>query len=321
MLAAYREKYCLPGGLRVVDSPVPQPKDDEVLVRVYATTVNRTDYALLTGKPLVMHLFAGFLRPKLPVPGTDFAGVIERVGTQVSRFKVGDRVFGFRDMGLGSQAQYMTIAANQPMAIIPEGISFDQAAASLEGAHYAYNFINKLDAKPGQKVLINGATGAIGSAAVQLAKHLGLIVTAVGNTPNLALLKSLGADKVIDHLQEDFTQGDEQYDFVFDAVGKSTFGRCKTVLAPQGVYLSSELGPWGQNLILPLLTALKGGKRVVFPVPGNIPRSITFISELLEKGKFNPVIDRKYPLQQISEAYTYVNSGQKTGNVVLDLGD
>lgn len=321
MLAAYREKYCLPEGLRIVDLPTPQPKENEVLVRVYATTVNRTDYAVLTAKPFIMRFFTGLLRPENPIPGTDFAGVVESVGKQVSRFAVGDRVFGFRDMGLGSQAQYMTIAADQAVGTIPEGISFDQAVASLEGAHYAHNFINKLDAKSGQKVLINGATGAIGSAAVQLAKHMGLLVTAVGNTQNLALLKSLGADKVIDYLQEDFTQDDEQYDFIFDAVGKSTFGQCKSVLAPQGIYLSSELGPWGQNVLLPWFTPFGGGQRVIFPVPKDIHRSVAFMRELLEQGKFNPVIDRKYPLQQIAEAYTYVNSGQKTGNVVLSLGE
>ena len=192
---------------------------------------------------------------------------------------------------------------------------------SPEGAHYAYNFITKVKFQPGQKVLVNGATGAIGSAAVQLLKHFGINITAVCNTENIALVKSLGADRVIDYTKEDFTKDEQQYHFVFDAVGKSSFGKCKPLLLPGGIYVSSELGPGLENLYLPLITAIRGGKKVIFPFPVNVKRSILLINNLLEQGKFKPVIDRKYPLEKITEAYNFVVTGQKTGNVVITLED
>ncbi|HKO79165.1 MAG TPA: NAD(P)-dependent alcohol dehydrogenase, partial [Chitinophagaceae bacterium] len=197
----------------------------------------------------------------------------------------------------------------------------EQAAASPEGAHYAYNCITKIKVEAGQKVLVNGASGAIGSSAVQLLKHFGIDVTAVCNTKNLALVKSLGADRVIDYTKEDFTRDDQKFHFILDTVGKSTFGKCKPLLLPGGVYISSELGPRWENIYLPIITAITGGKKVIFPVPVNIKRSIALIKNLLEQGKFKPVIDRKYPLEKIAEAYNFVVTGQKTGNVVISLED
>lgn len=319
MKAAYRKKYCGPEGLKVAEIEKPAPRKNEILVRVHATTVNRTDCAVLTGKPFIMRFFVGLMRPKSPVPGTDFAGVVEAVGSSVTRFKTGDRVLGFNDQGLASQAEYMAIAEAAALAKIPEGIDFDRAAASLEAAHYAFNFLNKVKLSPGQQVLVNGATGGIGSALVQFLVHQGMVVTAVANNKNLDLVKKLGAVRVIDYQNEDFTRLGEKFDLVFDAVGKSTFGKCKPLLKDGGIYISSELGPGGQNIFLPMVTGLFGGKKVKFPLPTDIPRSIRFISDLLVSGAFKPVIDRTYPLEKVAEAYTYVMTGEKTGNVILSV--
>ena len=321
MKAAVRTQYGPPELLRVKEVEIPVPKDDEVLVRVHAATVNRTDCGILWARPWIIRFFTGLRKPRLASTGTDFAGVVEAVGKKVTNFSVGNRVWGFADNGLGSHAQYITIQAEGNILTIPEGITFEQAAASPEGAHYAYNFINKIRVKSGDDVLVNGASGAIGSACVQLLRHFGANVTAVCNTPNLDLVRSLGADRVIDYLREDFTKENRQYDFVMDAVGKSTFGKCKPILRPGGIYQSSELGPGGQNIYLPLITKLRGGKRVIFPIPSDVKASLVLIRKLLETGEFRPVIDRTYPLEEIAEAYRYVDSGKKTGNVVLVMGD
>ena len=317
MKAAYRDLYCSAQDLTIKDLTAPTPTANELLIKVKSCTVNRTDIAVLTGKPAIMKLFTGFPKPKLKITGTDFAGVVEAVGDQVTSFKPGDSVWGFNDIGLGTHAQYITLKADQPVMHIPQQFTFDQAAACAEGAHYAYNFISKVQMIPGMKVMLNGASGGIGSAALQFLKFFQTQVTAVCGTKNLNLIKSLGADRVIDFENEDFTRDVEKYDFVFDAVGKSTFGKCKKLLKPNGVYISSELGPGGQNPLLAMLTSITGGKKVIFPVPFNIKRSMTFVIELAEKGKFKPLIEKTYPLHEISEAFQYVASGQKTGNVII----
>jgi len=319
MKAVTRVKYGSPDVLTVKEVKKPSPRDNELLIRVYATTVNRTDCGILTGKPYLIRAFTGLTRPKDLVPGTDFAGQIEAIGKDVTSFKIGDRVFGLHDEGLQSQAEYMTFREDKGITLIPDGITYDEAVASAEGAHYAYNFVNKVTLNKGDKVLVNGATGAIGSAAVQLLKHFGIWVTAVGNTKNMELIKSMGADKTYDYLKEDFSLDEERYDFVFDAVGKSSFPACKHLLKPKGIYISSELGPNSQNLYLPLITWFGGNKRVIFPIPTNCKRSILFMAKLLESGEFKPVIDRTYPIEEVSEAYEFVASGQKTGNVILSM--
>lgn len=316
MKAAIRTQYGSPDVLKVEETHQPVPLENELLVKVYAATVNRTDCGILTGKPAIIRLFTGLLEPSDATTGTDFAGLVVAVGSQVTAYKAGDRIWGFNDRGLRSHAEYMTVSENEAIEIIPEGITYEQAAASIEGAHYAYNFIKRV---PGgnRKVMLNGATGAIGSAALQMLKYYGAKVTAVGNTPNLDLLKSLGADRVIDYTVEDFTQDSEEYDLVFDAVGKSSFGKCQHLLKPGGVYISSELGPNAENPFLAVWTPVRGGKQVRFPLPTDRGGSITFIRKLLEEGKFRPVIDRWYPLEDIAEAYRYVLTGQKTGNVIV----
>jgi len=320
MKAIVYTKYGSPDVLQLKEVAKPTPKDNEVLVKIYATTVNRTDCATIRAKPFFARLLTGIFKPKKQIPGTEFAGNIEAVGKNVRFLKVGDKVFGFDDQGSGSHAQYMTISEDKALTTIPRNITYEQAAASTEGAHYAYNFIKKVNLKSGQKVLVNGATGAIGSAAVQFLKYFGVNVTAVCNTKNIELVKSLGANKVIDYTKEDFTKDDQNYSFIFDTVGKSSFAKCKPLLQPGGVYISSELGYMAQNLFLALITPIIGNKKVIFPIPTDCRGSILFIKKLIEKGKFKAVIDRKYPLEQIVEAYRYVEKGQKIGNVVITVG-
>jgi NADPH:quinone reductase-like Zn-dependent oxidoreductase len=317
MKAAISTNYGPPSVLQVTQVAKAAYKDTEVLVRVYATTVNRTDTATLRANPFIMRFFTGLFRPTSPILGTDFAGKIVGIGKSVTGFKVGDKVFGFHDEGLASHAEYMAIGKDKAFMRMPKNISYQQAAASLEGAHYAYNFITKVKLKRGQKVLVNGATGAIGSAAVQFLTYFGLTVTATCNTKNIALVKSLGATRVIDYTKEDFTTYSEKYPFIFDAVGKSTFGKCKPILEDDGIYISSELGPNCENPFLALLTPVLGGKKVIFPIPVKIMRSLTFISKLIEEKRFKAVIDRTYPLEKIADAYAYVETGQKVGNVVI----
>ena len=324
MKASVYEKYGPPSVLSLKEIERPVPKSKEILIKVHAATVNRSDCAMLTAKPFIMRGFTGLFGPKKPVLGTDFAGEVVEIGAEVQQFKVGDKVFGFDDQGVQSHAQFMAIREDKGMDVMPEKISFEEAAASIEGFHYAYNFVNKVDLKPGEKVMLNGATGAIGSAALQILKYYGARVTATCNTKNLELIKSLGADRVIDYLKEDFTQDQEQYEYVFDTVGKSTFAKCKPLLKDKGIYISSELGPLAQNLPLtiftPLLSKFPGqsnNKIVRFPYPPNIKRSVLLVKKLIEENKFKPVIDRRYKLENIADAFTYVLSGQKTGNVVI----
>ncbi|MCZ6595788.1 MAG: NAD(P)-dependent alcohol dehydrogenase [Bacteroidetes bacterium] len=319
MRASQHKKYGAPSVLNIEEVEKPAPKDHEVLIRVVAATVNRTDCGMLRAKPFIIRFFTGLLKPKDLILGTDFAGIIEAVGKDVRSFKVGDKVFGFNDSGAGSHAQYMTLSKDKALTIIPNNITYEQAAASIEGAHYAYNMINKVALKSGQKVLVNGATGAIGSAAVQLLTYYGAYVTAVCNAKNADLVRSLGANEVIDYTTEDFTRSNEKYNFVFDTVGKSTFGKCKPLLESQGVYISSELGPNSQNLFLAIITPLFGKKKVKFPLPRDPKRSVLLIKKLMEEGKFRAVIDRKYPLEEVTEAFRYVEKGQKIGNVILNL--
>jgi len=318
MKAVINTKYGPPEVLQLKEIEKPTPKGDEVLIKINATTVNRTDCATLRAEPFFARFFTGIFKPKNPILGTEFAGIIEAVGKNVSSYQVGDRVFGFDDKGSGSHAQYKTISKDKALTKMPN-ITYEQAAASTEGAYYAYNFINKVNLESGQKVLVNGATGGIGSAVVQFLKYFGVYVTAVCNTKDFELVKSLGAEKTIDYTKEDFTKDDQKYNYVFDAVGKSSFAKCKPLLQPGGVYMSSELGFMAQNIFFALITPIIGNKKVIFPLPTDCKGSILFVKKLIEKGKFKTVIDRKYPLEQIVEAYRYVEKGQKVGNVVITV--
>ena len=319
MKAIVCKKYGPPEVLQLRDVAKPVPRDNEVLIKIHATTVNRTDCATRKAKPFFARLITGLIRPKKTILGTEFAGEIEAVGKDVTSFKVGDKVFGFSGNDFGAHAEYMTMPEDGFLTTMPENMTYEEAAPSTEGAYYAHSFIRIANIQSGQRILINGATGAIGSAAVQLIKYFGAEVTAVCNTKNVALMKSLGADKVLDYTKEDFTKEDQRYDAVFDAVGKSSFGRCKPLLKPGGIYVSSELGYMAQNIILALVTPIIGNKKVMFPIPKHSDENIVLFKELIEAGKYKGVIDRCYPLEEIVEAYKYVETGQKTGNVVITV--
>lgn len=305
--------------LREVEKPV--PKEREVLIKIHAATVNRTDCGFRSAEYFIVRFWSGLFTPNNKILGCEFAGVIESVGSAVTSFKPGDNVFGFNDTTFGAHAEYMVVAEDAALATMPQNFSFEQAAALTEGIHYALCDLRAAKIARGQSYLINGATGAIGSAAVQLAKYFGAEVTAVCATNHVELVKSLGADVVIDYTQQDFTKINKQFDTVFDAVGKSSFGKCKPLLKKQGVYMSTELGYMSQNPFLALITPLLGGKKVLFPIPTISKADVNFFKELAEKDAFKPVIDRRYPLDQIVEAYRYVETGMKTGNVILTVGD
>jgi NADPH:quinone reductase-like Zn-dependent oxidoreductase len=319
MKAAVHTSYGPPDVVRIAEVEKPTARDGEVLVKVHATTVNRTDCGFRAAKPFFVRFFTGLVRPRVAVLGSEFAGEVEAVGSGVRSFEVGDRVFGFSGSRFGAHAEYMATPEDGSVAAMPANVTFEEAAASTEGSHYALSFIRTAKIRSGQDVLVNGATGAIGSAAVQLLKRLGAEVTAVCDTEHVELVRGLGADRVIDYTAEDFTKDEQRYNVVLDAVGKSSFGRCKRLLKPRGIYLSSDLGPLSQNPILALITPLLGGKRVMFPIPRDNQEMVRYFKDLIASGAFNPVIDRRYPLDQIVEAYRYVETGQKIGNVVISV--
>lgn len=319
MKAIIFSKYGLPEALKLQEIEKPIPKSSEVLIKIHAATVNRTDCGFLRAKPFFVRFLSGFFKPKIMILGNEFAGEIEAVGKDAAAFHVGDKVFGFSGEKFGTHAEYTIVDENGPIAVMPKDKTYEEMAPGTEGVHYAWTDIRSANVKSGQKVLIYGATGAIGSAAVQLVKYLGAHVTAVCNTKNVDLMRSLGADEVIDFMKEDFTKSSQIYDFIFDAVGKSSFRACKNLLKPGGIYCSTDLGFLYQNPFLALWTSKFGSKKVIFPIPKNTKEDVTFFKELIASGKLKPVIDKCYPLEQIIEAFRYVETGQKTGNVVITI--
>jgi len=319
MRAIVHTTYGPPDVAKLMTVSKPIPKDNEILVKVYSSTVNRTDSGFRSAEYFISRFWSGLLRPKNQILGSEFAGIVEETGQGVTTFKKGDKVFGYNDKTFGGHAEYLTIAENDAVATMPANLSFDEAAALTEGGHYALVDIKAANILPGQHVLVYGATGAIGSAAVQLLKHFGAKVTAVCNTKNIGLVKQLGADTVIDYQTQDFTKTNSKFHFIFDAVGKSSFGQCKPLLTEKGIYISTELGKNGENILFALTTPIGGGKKLLFPIPTITKEDVIFLKALAEKEEFKPVIDRSYSLEQIVEAYTYVQSGQKTGNVILKI--
>jgi NADPH:quinone reductase-like Zn-dependent oxidoreductase len=303
---------------RIEEVERPVPKDDEVLVRIRATTVTRSDTGIRAAEPFLIRLFFGLRRPKQPILGTELAGEIESVGAAVTKFAVGDRVFGSTSaFRTGTHAEYICLQETAPIAHMPAGLTFEQAAAVTDGAILALMCLEAAHIHKGQKMLIYGASGAIGTAGVQLAKYFEADVTAVCSTKNVELVRSLGADRVIDYTQEDFTTNDETYDAVFDAVGKHSFKRSKGSLKSGGVYVATD---GLRNLFLALWTSRFGDKKALFPIPPHYTqKSVLFIKKVIEAGKFRAVIDRCYPLEDVVEATRYVETQQKTGNVVLTI--
>jgi NADPH:quinone reductase-like Zn-dependent oxidoreductase len=320
MKAAVITRYGSPDVVKIREVPKPTPEAGEVLIRVHATTVNRTDCGEL--RPyFIGRFFFGLRRPRRTIFGMDVAGEVEAVGVGVMSFKPGDRVFGMcPSRRSGAHAEYVCVPEQGPIASMPAGTRFDEAVV-CEGAFYADTGLKRFRVGPGHKILIYGASGAIGTAAVQLAKSYGAAVTAVVATRHLDLVKSLGADRAIDYTAEDFTRIGERFDYVFDAVGKASFLRCRRLLKPDGVFAATDVGPWWQNLPLALWSWITGSNRVSVPLParGSGQAFVAFLKGRMEAGQFRAVIDRKYPLDAIADAYRYVETGQKVGIVVINV--
>jgi NADPH:quinone reductase-like Zn-dependent oxidoreductase len=315
--AVVYDRYGPPEVLRLEEVERPVPKDDEVLIRIHATTVTRTDCGWRSAKPFFARAFTGLRRPRRRILGMELAGQVEAVGTAVTEFKVGDEVFGVK--GSGAYAEFVCMRESAPLAHKPAGMAFEEAAAVCDGAIIALACLRKADLQNRRSILIYGASGSIGTAAVQLAKHFGAEITAVCNTKNLDLVSSLGADRVIDYTQEDFTRNGETYDVVFDAVGKHSFRRCKGSVKPGGIYVETDLGFMWHVPPLALFSRWIGDKKVTLPIPKYTKENVLLIKELIEAGKYRAVIDRSYPLEDVVEATKYVETEQKTGNVVLTV--
>jgi NADPH:quinone reductase-like Zn-dependent oxidoreductase len=323
-------KYGPPDVLQLKDVANPTPKDNEILVRIYATSVNYGDIVARNFRkisprefnmPFIFWLLAkisfGLRKPKITILGSEFAGVIESAGKDVKRFKKGDQVFGYPGQSFGAYAEYLCMSEDGCMAIKPANMTYEEAAVVPYGAIMALNLLRKANIQSGQSVLINGASGGIGSAAVQLAKYYGAEVTGVCGTPRLEFVKSLGADKVIDYTKEDFTERGETYDLIFDILGKGSFSRCKSSLKPNGIHLFASFKM--KQLFQMLWTSRIGSKRVICAIAPGSTEDLISVKELIEAGKIKSIIDRRYPLEQTAEAHRYVEEGHKKGNVVITL--
>ena len=318
MRAVVYDRYGPPEVLRIEDVPRPVPRDDEVLIEIHASTVNRTDTGLRSAEYFISRFVTGLVRPRHKIPGTELAGEVIEVGPRVTEFAVGDHVFGVSAKTAGAHAELIALPQGAPLALMPAHMKFEEAAAVADGVILALAYLKKMDLR-GKRVLVYGATGSIGVAGVQLAKHFGAKVVAVGDTKNLELIASFGPDRVIDRTEEDFTRNDETYDLIFDAVGKLSFKRCKGSLSPNGIYASTDLGPYSQNPFLALWTAPFAKQKLLFPIPRYTKKDVLFLKGLIEAGEYRAVIDRRYPLEDVIEANRYVETGQKTGNVVLTI--
>jgi NADPH:quinone reductase-like Zn-dependent oxidoreductase len=318
MRAVVIDRYGPPEIQRIDEVEAPSPKPDELLVKVYATTVNRTDCGWRKADPFFARGFTGIRRPRNRILGMEFAGVVEAVGHSVTQFAAGDEVFGVK--GFGAHAEYVCTPESAGVAHKPAGMSFQEAAGVADGACIAMACFAKADLHEGRSIVVYGASGSIGTAAVQLARAEGVHVTAVCNAANVDLVRSLGADIVVDYLHEDFTTNGETYDVIFDAVGKHSFRRCRHSLKPGGVFLETDLGFMWHVPLLVLATRWIGDKRVRLPIPAYTKQDVLRLAELIEAGKYRAVVDRVYPLEQVVEATRYVETGQKTGNVVLTVG-
>jgi NADPH:quinone reductase-like Zn-dependent oxidoreductase len=323
MRAIVTTKYGSPEVFQLTEFEKPTPQDNEVLVKVKAASVTAADTMMRKGSPYFGRLFIGLKKPKNPIPGTGFAGEIEALGKNVSLFQTGDPVFGEVLFSLGTNAEYVCVPEDALIMKKPNNINFEEAATICDGALTSMNFLkNLVNIQRGQKVLINGASGSLGTAAIQLAKYFGAEVTGVCSTANLEMVKSLGANKVIDYTKEDFTKSDETYDIIYDTVGKSSFAKSKSALASNGVYLSPVLS---LSLFFQMIvTSIFGNKKAKFDATGVRPipelrKMLQDIKEIIKEGNLKTVIDRVYPLEKIKEAHQYIDMGHKKGNVVVTM--
>lgn len=332
MKAMVYTEYGLPEVLHRKEVAKPTPKDNEVLVQVRATSVNFGDLMARNFKAispsefnmpsplwLLSKLIFGLHRPKITILGSEFAGEVEAVGPAVNQFKSGDQVFGYLGPNFGAYAEYLCLPENGVLAMKPANMTYAEAAVVPYGAIMALNLLRKANLQPGQKVLINGASGAIGSAAVQIAKNLGAEVTGVCGTPRLAFVKALGADHVIDYTKADFTQSGERYDLIFDILGKGSFAKCKRALTPNGIMLCASFKM--KQLSQMVWTAMRGGQKVICAIAPGSTADLLAVKELMEAGKIKALIDQCYPLEQAAAAHRYVETGQKKGNVAIIVGD
>ena len=323
MRAIVWTKYGPPDVLQLKEVAKPTPKDKEVLIRIDATTVTTADCDLRSlnipiALRLPIRLYLGFRRPRISIPGQELAGEIEAVGKDVTRFRKGDQVFAWTGFRLGAYAEYTCLPEGGFVTIKPSNMTYEEAAALSVGGLEAVHFLRNSNIQSGEKVLINGAGGSIGTFAVQLARYFGAKVTAVDSTEKLDMLRSIGADQVIDYAQEDFTKSGETYDVIYDVIGKSSFSRSLDLLKQNGRYL---LGNPGLSLrVRGRSTSMRNGKKVLLWEGSRTPDDINFLKQLIEAGKIKPVIDRHYPMEQIAEAHHYVETGQKKGNVVITMG-
>lgn len=325
MKAIVATGYGTPEVFQLQEMNKPEPKSNEVLVKVKTSAATTADAMMRTGKPYLGRLLIGLTKPKKGIPGTGFSGIVERIGDEVTELKVGDRVFGETAFGFRANAEYLTIPENGVILNMPENLDHSEAANFCDGHLTSYNFLKEIaQVKKGDKVLINGASGSLGSSAVQIAKHLGAHVTGVCSGRNESLVKSLGADEVIDYQKKDFTQESEKYNYIYDTIGKSSFSQCKNVLTEEGTYLSPVLK-------LPLLlkmisTSIVGKKKAKFQATGTnkaekLRKMLTEVMEIFKEGELKTIIDRQFPLEKLSEAHRYIDAGHKRGNVVIYNAD
>lgn len=325
MKAVIQEKYGPPAVLKVTEVEKPVPKEDEVLIKIYATSVTQAHIAMRKGKPLFGRLIIGLTKPKNSIPGTDLAGEIESVGREVKNFQLGNKVFAATDADGGAYAEFICLKENDVILEKPENMSYEEASGIIEGATTSLAFLRDHGkVKAGQKVLVNGASGSVGSAAVQLAKYYGAKVTGVCSTKNVEMVISLGADEVIDYTKDDFTKNENSYDIIFDTVGKSSFSKSKDALKDDGIFLSPVLS--FSILSQMIKTKMIGKKKVIFAATGlrkpeEKIKDLKFLKGLIDEGRLKSIIDRKYKLDDIVEAHKYVEKGHKSGNVILQINE
>ncbi len=313
--------YGSPDVLQLKEVEIPKPGPNEVLVKIKTSSATTADTMMRTGKPYIGRLFLGLKKPKHPVPGTGFAGIVEQVGTNVSKIKVGERVFGETTLGFSANAEFLTIPEDGVILPMQENMDFTEAASFGDGHLTSYNFLKEVaKIQPGEKVLINGASGALGSSAVQIAKYFGSHVTAVCSAGNFELVRSLGADEVIDYRKEDFTNTGKKFDYVYDTVGKSSFKQCRKILREKGIYLSPVLK---MSLLIEMLkTSLSKKKKAIFQATGTngddkLRQLLTEVLEIYKAGQLKTIVDKQFPLSELEAAHRYIETGRKKGNVVI----
>jgi NADPH:quinone reductase-like Zn-dependent oxidoreductase len=319
MKAIVYTKYGSPDVLQLQEVAKPTPKDNEVLIKIFATTVTSGDCRVRKADPFAVRFFNGLTKPqKITILGNELAGEIEEVGKNVKLFRKGDQVFGQAGMNLGANAEYLCLSEDAALAIKPANLTWEEAAVIPFGGNTALHFLKKGNIRSGQKVLIYGASGSLGTAAIQIAKHFGAEVTGVCSTTNIELVKSLGADNVIDYTNEDFTQSGQTYDIIFDTTGKSPFSGCLKSLKQNGIYLRAVHMALS-SIVRGFWTSMTSSKKVIGGVATELKENLVFLKGLVEAGKLKPVIDRRYPFEQIAEAHRYVDNGHKKGNVAITV--